>query len=387
MRLLPSDPDIETIVGRIKSGDLDLQPEFQRGEVWPRAKKQRLIDSVLRDWHIPPVHVIEQSRSKKQEVLDGQQRLAAIRDFVDNMFPVDGMIEPFDPALQNLNGIYYKDLKEDWRRQFNQFTIRIFRIVDYKASEPAELFFRLNQPASLTGAEQRNAFFGPVREQIRHLVGSLENTGLDRFLGFSNSRMAYDDVLARTAFVVQRKTLADKVTSTGLAALYRSDSPLDDSTVHLIDYAVTTFTGIQDWHERTLKFNKATFFSWLLFIVRGVLANDPISKSKLGDFLSFFEDLRNKSAYEPERANHLLAGCAPTSRLFSVYQTRSAARVADVSSVILRDAVIWLSYEEYAPVASSRLTRLHAAFSPGETSAEDDVLARRLIDAGWGNLQ
>ena len=342
---------------------------------------------MLRDWHIPPVHVIEQSRSKKQEVLDGQQRLAAIRDFVDNMFPVDGTIEPFDPALQNLNGIYYKDLKEDWRRQFNQFTIRIFRIVDYKATEPAELFFRLNQPASLTGAEQRNAFFGPVREQIRHLVGLLENTGLDRFLGFSNSRMAYDDVLARTALVVQRKTLADKVTSTGLAALYRSDSPLDDTTIHLIDYAVTTFTGIQDWHERVLKFNKATFFSWLLFIVRGALASDPISKSALGGFLSFFEDLRDKSTYEPELANRLLAGCAPRSRLFSIYQTRSAARVADVSSVILRDAVIWLSYEEYAPVASGRLTRLHAAFSPTEASAEDDVLARRLIDSGWGNLQ
>src|SRR5437762_11786862 len=94
MRLLPSDPDVETIVSRIQSGDIDLQPDFQRGEVWGRLKKQSLIDSILRDWHVPPIHVIENAKTRKHEVLDGQQRLAAIRDFVDGQFPVNGQIEP-----------------------------------------------------------------------------------------------------------------------------------------------------------------------------------------------------------------------------------------------------------------------------------------------------
>jgi uncharacterized protein with ParB-like and HNH nuclease domain len=152
MRLLPSDPDVETIVSRIRSGDIDLQPDFQRGEVWGRPKKQRLIDSILRDWHVPPIHVIENRKTRKQEVLDGQQRLASIRDFVEGLFPVDGNTEPLDPAIRDLDGKYYKDLPEEWHRRFNQFTIRVFRIVDYQASEPAEIFFRLNQPASLTGA-------------------------------------------------------------------------------------------------------------------------------------------------------------------------------------------------------------------------------------------
>ncbi len=33
MRLIPSDPDIQTVFSRIKDGSLDLQPDFQRGEV------------------------------------------------------------------------------------------------------------------------------------------------------------------------------------------------------------------------------------------------------------------------------------------------------------------------------------------------------------------
>ena len=58
MRLTPSDPDIQTLILRIQSNQIDLQPDFQRGEVWPTPKKQRLVDSILRDWHIPPIHVI-----------------------------------------------------------------------------------------------------------------------------------------------------------------------------------------------------------------------------------------------------------------------------------------------------------------------------------------
>ncbi len=196
MKLNPSDPDIQTIVARIRSGDLDLQPEFQRGEVWSVAKKRRLIDSILRDWHVPPVHVVVESDGL-QVVLDGQQRLASIRDFADELFEVDGYAEPYDPHIVSLHGLTYSQLPNDVRRSFDQFTIRVFRLTDYSPSEPGELFFRLNQMTHLTAAEQRNAFFGPVREQVKDLVYRLESHNESGVLGFSNRRMAFDDVIAK----------------------------------------------------------------------------------------------------------------------------------------------------------------------------------------------
>ncbi len=143
MKLLPSDPDIQTIITRIKSGDLDLQPDFQRGEVWSDLKKKRLIDTILRDWHIPPIHVIERPDSHRQEVLDGQQRLVAIRDFVDGVFKFDGTIEPTDVDLVLANNSTYATLPPTLRRRFDRFTIRVFRLVDFNPEEPGELFFRL----------------------------------------------------------------------------------------------------------------------------------------------------------------------------------------------------------------------------------------------------
>lgn len=219
MRLIPWDPDVETIARRIKTGDIDLQPDFQRGEVWTQPKQKRLVDSILRAWHIPPIHVVENEETKVQEVLDGQQRLAAIRDFVNGVFAVDGRIEPYDEEIYGLHGTRYEELPVEWRRKFDQFSIRVFKIVEFEPEEPAELFFRLNQPTKLTSAEQRNAFFGPARSLVKKLASSFNDVPI----GFSNARMAVDDVVARVCMSVESGTVLKKVTATKLANRYRSD--------------------------------------------------------------------------------------------------------------------------------------------------------------------
>lgn len=93
MKLAAWDPDLKTVVDRIKDGDIDLQPDFQRQEIWPIKKKKRLIDTVLRQWSIPPVFLVV-TEDECLKVLDGQQRLAAIRDFVENKISIDGNITP-----------------------------------------------------------------------------------------------------------------------------------------------------------------------------------------------------------------------------------------------------------------------------------------------------
>src|SRR5687768_14304864 len=101
MKFDTKDPDVTTLMRRIERGRIDLQPDFQRGEVWTRPKKQRLIDSILRGWHVPPIHLVRRP-SGYFDVLDGQQRLTAIRDFTQGQFPVKGDIEPLDARIKNL---------------------------------------------------------------------------------------------------------------------------------------------------------------------------------------------------------------------------------------------------------------------------------------------
>jgi len=55
-------------------------PDWQRTEVWDPARKQQLIDSILRGWKLPKFYFMKISNDPEEfEVVDGQQRLMTIR--------------------------------------------------------------------------------------------------------------------------------------------------------------------------------------------------------------------------------------------------------------------------------------------------------------------
>jgi len=350
MRLSPSDPDIATLFRRIENDEIDLQPDFQRGEVWSDFKRKRLIDSILRNWHIPPIHLILDDSSEKQSVLDGQQRLAAIRDFIKGELKIDGHLEPLDSHIQSLDGRTYLELPDEMRRRIDRFTIRVFLISDYSVSEPSELFYRLNQPASLTPAEQRNAFFGQTRVQVKKLVDLVRDSNVSTKLwSFSNARMAHDDVLARCLYLLERGTLRERVSAARLADRYRSGEPFSDEVFERLRDGVETLSRAADHLTVPFRQNKAAAQSWLLFAceLRQVLGIGD--DNLIGDFLPYFEirrqeyQRRRRSADLPSNELDQSSDAFHLSTV-GVFEDRSTSRVADVTSVVMRDMVLWINY-------------------------------------------
>ncbi|UTE76759.1 DUF262 domain-containing protein [Rossellomorea sp. KS-H15a] len=351
MRLIPSDPDIYTIVQRIKNGDIDLQPDFQRGEVWSEVKKKRLIDSILRDWHVPPIHVVEVIETRRQDVLDGQQRLVAIRDFIDGKITIDGFIEPNDINIQELHGFKYNDLPVVWRRKFEQFTIRLFKITDYRPEEPGELFFRLNQPTNLTSAEQRNAFFGPAREQIKSLVESFSYFGLsENVLKFSNSRMAYDDIIAKLCFTLEIGTLYEKINANDITNKYRSQDKFDNLIITRVQNSIKALGQASSYIDLSIRFNKATLFSWLCFLSEIENENFLFENiDVLGEYISYFEIVRktNKTLPLSIFSNDYGHPDSFEEHLLGLFNDRASSRVANVTSVVSRDLIIWIFFYKF----------------------------------------
>jgi hypothetical protein len=74
MKLDKSDLQLETIVSRINAGELDLQPDFQRGEIWDTKRRQRLVDTILREWYVPAIHIVVDTDGE-EVVLDGSKGL------------------------------------------------------------------------------------------------------------------------------------------------------------------------------------------------------------------------------------------------------------------------------------------------------------------------
>lgn len=401
MRFYPAEPDIATIYNRIMDGDIDLQPDFQRGEVWSLSKQQRLIDSILRGWVVPPILVIADEDFHTQQVLDGQQRLVAIRDFKLNKFKIDGAIEPRDPAINALDSLRYSDLPQLVAKNFDKTTIRIYEVKEFNPEEPAEIFFRLNQPTSLTSAEKRNAFIGPVRSQIRDLVDYFNSfQDLDDALGFSNSRMAFDDIFARMACALEFGTLRKKVTASAITEMYRRKTPIEDIIFYKIQDSISTMLNVfQRIHtykvvQRHPKLNKATTLSWLLFFSRSPKTFNIVH---LCDFFSQFESSR---ARIPQELNNSIISPFDNQwlnekiiSLLWIYNDRATSRVADASSIILRDFTLWASWLAFnsnlslmvdCPQAFQIERFIDPSWNKNLNEADEFDTMRFLENIGWG---
>ncbi|KAG8934132.1 hypothetical protein FRC03_001340 [Tulasnella sp. 419] len=81
----------DTLYQWIHLGDIELEPEYQRDVVWPDIKQTKLIDSLLRNFYVPPIifRVTEQDLNghEKRICIDGKQRLTSLHRFMDGLIP------------------------------------------------------------------------------------------------------------------------------------------------------------------------------------------------------------------------------------------------------------------------------------------------------------
>lgn len=71
------------LIDQLVNDEIDLQPDFQRAsDIWTTTGKSRLIESILLGLPLPSFYFSEDSYSQKLSVIDGLQRLCAIKDFV-----------------------------------------------------------------------------------------------------------------------------------------------------------------------------------------------------------------------------------------------------------------------------------------------------------------
>lgn len=272
--------DIETIVNKIKRGNVTMDSDFQRGEVWGRDRKTKLIDTILRGWPIPPIQFIKIGNSDKFEILDGLQRITTIINFMEDRFAIDGKILPENDEMSSLSRLKFSQLENQssneniYKKYYDRFlstNISIYQIDEATSEEIAELFYRFNNPMALTMVEKRNAFFGNTRTQIKALGEYFEKRGANKdSLGFANSRGSYEDLLVKVAYLYEFKIINEKITSEVLMNLYREEHLFSDVTIDAIRKSIdTVMDGImvrnKDCYLGCHKYSKSSVFSLILF--------------------------------------------------------------------------------------------------------------------------
>ncbi|WP_282778020.1 DUF262 domain-containing protein [Phaeodactylibacter xiamenensis] len=190
-----------TILSRIRSGGIDLNTEFQRsGDLWNTYYQSRLIESILLRFPLPAFY-FDASDDDKWLVVDGLQRLWALKRFiVDENLKLRGL-----EVLEDMNGARYQDLPEKMKLRINEFQVITFLI---KPGTPKEVkydvFNRINTGGlTLTSQEIRHALNQKIAAPfLKKLVykdkeGKEFTEQYERFIGVNDKRMAGRELILR----------------------------------------------------------------------------------------------------------------------------------------------------------------------------------------------
>lgn len=213
----PADPTIQSLFDMWKEGDIILQPKFQRKYVWNIAQASKLVESILLGFPLPVIYVSEDNDGK-WIVIDGQQRLTSIFNFMDNTFEhQNGSKTEFKlsslKVLAKYNKSKFADLEKEDQRKFKNYSIRVVVILKNSGEDiKFDMFERLNRGSvGLNDMELRNCIYrGNYMDSIkefstdplfRKLVGLRGNEPrmkdaelVLRFLAFSHAH--YDNYSA-----------------------------------------------------------------------------------------------------------------------------------------------------------------------------------------------
>lgn len=172
---------------------IDTNPDYQRPAVWSTSQKQLLMDTILKGYDIPKFYWRKiASNPDKYEVVDGQQRLRAIWEFVAGKFKLSKTAEKIgDYEIANKK---YSDLPDDIRINFDGYPLDVVVISDSDEDEVREMFLRLQNGTSLKAQEKRNAMPGNMRDFVKELT---KHDFFVNSVSFSNKRFDHDLVTAQ----------------------------------------------------------------------------------------------------------------------------------------------------------------------------------------------
>lgn len=169
------DVDIATVnlgflIDQLINDEIDLQPDFQRAsDIWDFTKKSRLIESILLGLPLPSFYFSEDSYSQKLSVIDGLQRLCAIKDFV-----IDKKLKLHDlQFLHSFEGKGYDDLERPEIRRIKALKISVNTLRKTTPNDVKYIIFQRVNTAGvpLTPQEMRHALNqGPAAHFIKQLA-------------------------------------------------------------------------------------------------------------------------------------------------------------------------------------------------------------------------
>lgn len=144
----------------MQRGEIIVNRDYQRSDqVWPPAARSFLIETILLGLPMPKFSLYQvtdlKSRKTIKEIVDGQQRSTAIRDFSEDRLRLSPSLDTEEVA-----GKTYTELEDSYKSRFLDYQLSADLFVAATPEEVRDVFRRMNSyTIPLNPEEQRHATF------------------------------------------------------------------------------------------------------------------------------------------------------------------------------------------------------------------------------------
>jgi hypothetical protein len=156
--IVPTNMTVADYCLAMDRGEIIVNRDYQRSDkVWPPVARAYLIETIILGFPIPKLSLYQKTdvRSRKtiKEIVDGQQRSMAIRDFWSSELRLPASLE-----TDSIKGKTYAELDQEDQQRFLDFAISLDLFVAATEEDVVEVFRRMNSyTVPLNPEEQRHA--------------------------------------------------------------------------------------------------------------------------------------------------------------------------------------------------------------------------------------
>lgn len=299
---------------------IELNPWYQRRAVWKNPQKSYLINTLFECKPVPAIYIrhgidMEQERSVR-EVVDGQQRIRAILEYVNGEFAAR---HPVDKKRKK-----YSQLTNEQKRHFLSTALSVGYLLGATDADVIDIFGRINSVSKTLNAQEKlnAAYSGEFKQFCLETASTYVSFWRDNNIFSATSISRMDEVRFVADTTLNMLSGLQDFTPKRLADVYKK-----------FDDEFPQYEEIQQRWERVMgrlleldpSAIKETIFNRtpLLFSLIVVLdANPKVGKKKLQSALIDIDAVFNDEDIDATEVENFRQACASSTQRIAQRRTR-----------------------------------------------------------------
>ncbi|KAH9054858.1 hypothetical protein EDB87DRAFT_1644608 [Lactarius vividus] len=284
----------QALYDQIVEGVIDLDPHYQRDVVWSEIKQIGLVDSIFRNFYIPPIiFAVSQSSdgTERRVCIDGKQRLTSIQKFMDGLIYHKDEESKRKYWYKQKAGKPGKQLPPKYKRMFSNKQIVCIEYMEITEDDEREIFRRVQLGMALNYAEKMKAEAPTPRQTLIHELVQEFSMSL-RSLGFNDRRDAAFRWIAQSLqTILDPRPIIKRTTATTAqqTTWLKDTAPLDPAWKKRVQHSYKLLIDTLSAYPECLKVSRGPATIAPIDLVMMVLLvfefHDKLSSSRLADAL------------------------------------------------------------------------------------------------------